>query len=300
VEILAVGNANIDITVFVECVPEPDEDVDVTSAVVGVGGSASNFAVACSRLGAKSAILAVVGDDPLGRYYLEEMAKRGVDTRLVRIGSGVTTGFVVIINELGKQRRMLRARGANLLLNGEVLQEASPDIKRAEVLHASSVRLRIARKLGEIRPGFSWDPGWRAVTESRQEVLELLNKVGRLFLNELEAMKLSGEENVVDAAMALSERGVPEVVVKRGSRGALVCLEGRVLEAPALRVKAVDTTGAGDVFDAAYTVARLRGMTPQQALRAANVAAGLAVTKAGATEGIPSWNELCDVLEQSK
>jgi len=296
VEILAVGNANIDITLFVECVPGPDEDVDATSARVGMGGSASNFAVACSKLGAKSAILAVIGDDPLGRYYLAEMARRGVDIRLVRVSPGKTTGFVVIINEPGKQRRMLRNRGANLSLSEELLEEVSSDISSVKILHASSVRIAIAEKLAEIRPGFSWDPGGRAISKSRHEVLSLLSSVGRMFLNELEAMKLSGEDDVYRASKVVSRQGVREVIVKRGSKGALVCLEGEVLESPALKVRAVDTTGAGDVFDAAYTVARLRGMSPLQALRAANVAAGLAVTKVGATEGIPSWSELCDIL----
>ncbi len=300
--IVAVGNANVDITVFLSEIPGPDEDVDADSVSLGVGGSASNFASTCALLGEKTSIVAVVGDDPLGSFYLEEMAQRGVDTRLIELRADSKTGFVIILNVAESQRRMIRYRGANLLLADDVLSERGEPLRSAEVVHTSSVRPAVVRTLIEMGLRLSWDPGWTAVSRYRGEVLELMEtgQILRAFLNEKELRVLTRLDDLREGAASIHEMGVEEVVVKRGEAGSAALAFRTWYEAPALRVRAVDTTGAGDVFDGAYTVARLRGLNLGEALRAANFAAGKTVEVPGAVKGLPSWSEIRSFLSERK
>ncbi len=299
--IVAVGNANVDIAVFLSEIPGPDEDVDAESASLGVGGSASNFASTCALLGEETSIVAVVGDDPLGSFYLEKMAQRGVDTGLVEVRAASETGFVVILNVAGSQRRMIRYRGANLLLADDVLRRRSEVLRSAEVVHTSSVRPAVVRTLVEMGLGLSWDPGWTAVSRYREEALELMKtgQVLRAFFNEKELRALTRSGDLRKGAASIHEMGVEEVVIKRGGAGSAALTFKTWYEAPALRVRAVDTTGAGDVFDGAYTVARLRGLSPEEALRAANFAAGRTVEVPGAVKGLPLWNEIRSFLDEA-
>ncbi len=297
-KIVAVGNANIDITVFLREVPGPDEDVDADSVSLGIGGSASNFASTCALLGEETSIVAVVGGDPLGSLYLKEITQRGVDTGLVEVRADSQTGFVVILNVAGSQRRMIRYRGANLLLAGDVLRRRGEALRSAEVVHTSSVRPAVVRTLIEMGLRLSWDPGWTAVSRYKEEVSELMEtgRILRAFFNEKELRAMTRLDDLKRGAAAIHEMGVEEVVVKRGEAGSAALVLRTWYEAPALRVRAVDTTGAGDVFDGAYTVARLRGLSPGEALRAANFAAGKTVEVPGAVRGLPSWSEIQSFL----
>ncbi len=296
--IAAVGNANVDISVFLPGIPGPDEDTDAERASLSVGGSASNFASTCALLGEESAILAVVGDDPLGAVYRREISSRGVDVNLIEVVPGAQTGFVVILNVAGSQRRMIRYRGANLLLGKGLTEERVEALRSAEVVHASSVSPEVVGTLVEAGLRLSWDPGWTAITKSKESVVELLKTglIFRAFFNEKEAASLTGSGDLELAARLVHELGVDEVVVKMGEAGSAALESGGWVRAPAIRVRAVDTTGAGDVFDGAYTVARLKGLGTREALMAANYAAGKTVEVPGAVRGLPTWNEILSAV----
>ncbi|HDI85932.1 MAG TPA: carbohydrate kinase family protein [Candidatus Korarchaeota archaeon] len=229
------------------------------------------------------------------------MAQRGVDTGLVEVRAASQTGFVVILNVAGSQRRMIRYRGANLLLADDVLRRRSGVLRSAEVVHTSSVRPAVVRTLVEMGLRLSWDPGWIAVSRYREEALELMKtgQVLRAFFNEKELRALTRSDDLRKGAASIHEMGVEEVVIKRGGAGSAALTFKTWYEAPALRVRVADTTGAGDVFDGAYTVARLRGLSPREALKAANFAAGRTVEVPGAVKGLPSWNEIRSFLGEA-
>ncbi len=289
---LAVGNANIDVTTFIERIPDQDEATDALAATMSAGGSASNFALAAARLGVDVSILASLGDDQLGRIYLKTMEEGSVDTSHIKIAEGRRTGLVVIINVLGESRRMIESPGANEELSPMDVMERGQLIKSVDEVHMASVRVPIARAVLEIRGGISWDPGIRILSKSRKECWELLGGVSKIFLNEREAFLLSGERDPELAARKIGKEGPDEVLIKMGPKGSLAWVEGSICHVKAVPVNVVDTTGAGDVFAAAYLTSRAKGFPPKKAIRLANSAAALTISRPGTTFGLPVWDEI--------
>lgn len=291
-KLLAVGNANIDVSAFIERIPDQDEAIDALAATMSAGGSASNFALAAARLGAEVSIIASLGDDPLGKIYLKTMEQGGVETSLLKVAEGRRTGLVVIINVLAQSRRMIESPGANEELTPMDIMERSGDIRSADEVHLASVRVPIARAVLDVRKGISWDPGMRILSKSREECWKLLSSVGKIFLNEKEAMLLSGEKDPEEAARKIAREGPDEVLIKMGPRGSLALIEGSMCHVKAIPVNVVDTTGAGDVFAAAYLVSRAKGFPPQKSVRLANSAAALTISRPGTMYGLPVWDEI--------
>ncbi len=289
---LAIGNANIDVTTFIEKIPDQDEAIDALAATMSAGGSASNFALAAARLGVEVSVIASLGDDPLGKIYLRTMEEGGVDTSHIKIAEGRRTGLVVIINVLGESRRMIESPGANEELSPVDIVERSELIRSVEEVHMASVRVPIARAVLEVRKGVSWDPGIRILSKNRDECWKLLSGVGKIFLNEKEAAVLSGERDPETAARKIGKEGPEEVLIKMGPRGSLAWVEGSLCHVKAVPVNVVDTTGAGDVFAAAYLTSRAKGFSPVKSIRLANSAAALTISRPGTAYGLPVWDEI--------
>ncbi len=289
---LAIGNANIDITVFVDRIPDQDEASEALAATISAGGSASNFAMASARLGVDASIISSVGDDPLGKIYLSTLEREGVDISQVKIVEGRRSGLVVILNVLGESRRMIESPGANEELLPEDIMSRRHLLEAADVIHMASVRIPIAEAVIKVKSGVSWDPGSRILANSRNNVLKLLNGVDRIFLNLKEAKILSGEDNPEKAAQKIAQRGPKEVFIKMGAKGSLAWIDGSLCFVKAIPVNVVDTTGAGDVFAAAYLAARAKGFSPGKSMRLANAAAALTISRPGTSYGLPVWDEI--------
>jgi len=283
--VTAIGNANIDITLFLDEIPGYDEDVLAEDVVIGPGGSASNFAAASSHLGAETFLIACVGDDLFGDMFLNAMRAHNVSTEWMRRVDGERTGTVVVIQERGRQRRMVTMRGANSRLMAMDFSEFLPLLRSSDVVHVSSVDEEVVSRVLQVYSGISWDPGIKTVRKMGKRVKEYLPRVKRIFMNVREAELVFDEEEMKRASEKL------DVILKMGSRGARAYIEGRIYEQRAVEARAVDTTGAGDVFDAAYTIAVLRGADVDSALKIANAAASIKITKKGTQSGLPSWEE---------
>ncbi len=289
---IAIGNANIDITVFVDRIPDQDEASEALAATISAGGSASNFAMALAGLGMDVSIISSVGDDPLGKIYLHTLEARGVDISHIKIAEGRRSGLVVILNVLGENRRMIESPGANEeLLPSDIINRRDL-LKAADIVHMASVRIPIAETVIKEKEGVSWDPGSRIIMNNREDVWKLLNGVERLFLNLKEAKMLSGEENPERAAHMIAREGPKEVFIKMGARGSLAWIDGEKCFVRAIPVNVVDTTGAGDVFAAAYLAARAKGFPPGKSIRLANAAAALTISRPGTSYGLPVWDEV--------
>ncbi len=295
--IVAIGNANVDVTCFVTHIPEPDGDVFAESFHMGAGGSASNFAVASRKLGAEAYIVAVLGKDVLSEIYLSSLVRSGVNTDGLIRTADLPTGIVLILHEKGAQRRMITFRGANALLNEENLRKKEGLLKSCDLIHVTSVMRTSFKAVLQIVTGISWDPGIKIIHEMGTDVLKHLRYVRRLFVNQKEAQLITGESDPVRAARLLSKFS-EEVVIKLGSRGAIACSGGKIFRERAFEVEVLDTTGAGDAFAAAYSISRLRGYDVKRSLVHANAVAALKITKIGAQEGVPSWDEVIDFLKR--
>jgi ribokinase len=297
VRVVAVGNANVDLLLYVDEVPAAGQQVEARAFERRPGGAAANFAVAAAKLGASSALLCCVGLDGEGEWLLRELERQGVDTSLA-LRAEAPTGFSVVIVDGRGERAMVAHRGANALLNRAVELLAPP--LRADWVHAASVKpdvaeaaLSAAKRLGATT---SYDPGGAVARMGFERLAGALKHADVLFLNEEEAAALAGS----GGGRGLERVGelVRVVVLKRGARGSAAWLGGSFAEAPAFKVEVVDTTGAGDAFDAAFALALSAGAGLQEALIFANACAGLKVSRRGA-QSSPTLAEALEFLRSA-
>ena len=299
-DLLVLGEVNPDIVVRAAD-PRPvfgQVELWVDGIELVIGSSAVIFACAAARLGLRVAMAGVVGDDALGRFMLAAMAERGIETSAVRIDPGVPTGASVILSG-PTDRAILTAPGTMPLLRASDVPPALA--ARARHLHVASFFLldaarpdlpglfTAARAAGATTsvdcnwdPGGEWDGGIRA----------LLAETDVFLPNAAEATRIAGVDDIEAAARALVALGPRVVAVKLGAEGALaVTAEGDAARWPALVVDVVDTTGAGDSFDAGFLAGWLAGR-PLAACLALGVACGsLSARGVGGTAAQPTLAE---------
>ncbi len=291
--VLVVSSANMDFVQRMERIPEGGETI-VTREVYKYipGGKGANSAVAFARLGADTVFCTKVGKDANGSQLRSLYQKEGIDTRFIAIDTDEPTGLASIIVEESGQNRIIVYPGANRDLTESEIEDAFttyPDAVYVQFeipFEAVAAAAKFARE--KDIPLFV-DAG----PVSSEVELERLGRVEILSPNESECEALTGikadsVENCLKAAIRLSSMVETKyVVIKLGGRGAFV-YDGKYYHVvPAHKVSAVDTTAAGDVFTAALTYAYLQKGEILEAVRFANLAAALSVTKEGAMPSIP-------------
>ncbi|MGP2436763.1 ribokinase [Streptomyces sp. JW3] len=293
-DLLVVGSANADLVIGVDRRPAAGETVLGTDLAVHPGGKGANQAVAAARLGARTALLAKVGDDDHGRLLLDAQRAAGVDTVGVLV-SDVPTGVALITVDPSGDNSIVVSPGANgRLTPGDVRAAVS-------LFHASrvvSVMLEIPLET-VVEVVRSLTPDNRFVlnpSPPRPLPREVLDACDPLIVNEHEAKVLLGASRVGDRpedwARILLAKGPRSVVVTLGAEGALVASKDGVTRVPSVPVRAVDTTGAGDAFTAALAHRLGAGATLTEAAAYAARVGAAAVTKAGAQESYPTAEEV--------
>lgn len=295
--VVAVGNCNVDLLVYVEEVPASGEQVEACFFEKRPGGAAANFAVAAAKLGAEAALLCCVGPDGEGEWLLRELEKQGVNTSLVHRAEA-PTGFSVVLVDRRGERAMVAYRGANTFLSQAVGKLAGS--LKASWVHAASIKpdvaeaaLSAAKRIGAVA---SYDPGGAVARMGFERLASALKHVDVLFLNEKEAAALAGSGG--GSELERVRELVRLVVVKRGARGSAAWFDGSFVEAPAFRVEVVDTTGAGDAFDAALAYALNARLELYEALLFANACAALKVSRRGA-QSSPTLAEALEFLKSA-
>ncbi|MEV5318005.1 ribokinase [Streptomyces sp. NPDC052687] len=293
-DLLVVGSANADLVIGVERRPGPGETVLGSDLAVHPGGKGANQAVAAARLGARTALLARVGDDAHGRLLLDAQRAAGVDTAGVLVG-GAPTGVALITVDPSGDNSIVVSPGANGKLTPADVRAAGGLFRASRVV---SVQLEIPLEtvLEVVR---TLPPGTRFVlnpSPPRPLPQEVLAACDPLIVNEHEARVLLGETGVGDVpedwARLLLARGPRSVVVTLGARGALVASAEGVARVPSVKVEAVDTTGAGDAFTAALAWRLGSGESLADAAAYAARVGAAAVTRAGAQESYPTAAEV--------
>jgi len=295
--VLIVGSANVDFTVALPRLPRPGETVSEGTLLVARGGKGANQAVAARRLGADVRLIASVGDDASGREVREALAAEGIGVDAVLTTAAAATGTALIVVDVGGHNQIAVAPGANRALAPAAVDRCADDFAWAEVVVVSlEVPLATAR---------------RALEQARRHgVLTILNPAplpdrGLDFLaladyvtpNETEAARLTGLPvqdlaSAGEAAAAIRALGAARVIVTLGAAGVLADGPDGRAHAPAPRVTAVDTTGAGDAFNGALAVALAEHRPLADALAFANAAAALACTKRGAQPSLATRVEV--------
>ncbi|MFC7816846.1 ribokinase [Streptomyces sp. NPDC057367] len=293
-DLLVVGSANADLVIGVERRPGAGETVLGTDLAVHPGGKGANQAVAAARLGARTALLARVGDDDYGRLLLDSQRAAGVDTVGVLVG-GAPTGVALITVDPSGDNSIVVSPGANgRLAPGDVRAAAS--LFHASRVVSTQLEVPLETVVEVVR---SLAPGSRFVLNPSPPLplpREVLDACDPLIVNEHEAKVILGDARVSDRpedwARILLAKGPRSVVVTLGAEGALVASGSEVSRVPSVKVEAVDTTGAGDAFTAALAWRLGTGASLAEAAAYAARVGAAAVTRAGAQASYPTAAEV--------
>ncbi|GAB2953793.1 ribokinase [Streptomyces pseudoechinosporeus] len=293
-DLLVVGSANADLVIGVDRRPGAGETVLGSDLAVHPGGKGANQAVAAARLGARTALLARVGNDGHGRLLLDSMRDAGVDTTGVLVG-GAPTGVALITVDPSGDNSIVVSPGANGRLTPEDVRAASALLAASQVVSAQlEIPLETVEEVvRSLRPGTRFVLNPSPPRELPEDVLAACDP---LIVNEHEARVVLGADagaTPSEWAEALLARGPRSVVVTLGEEGALVAdATGTVTQVPSVKVNAVDTTGAGDSFTAALAWRLGAGDSlADSAAYAARVGA-VAVTREGAQASFPTAEEV--------
>jgi ribokinase len=299
--VLVVGSANVDFTVAVPRLPAPGETVSEGTLLVNHGGKGANQAVAARRLGAEVRLIACVGDDASGHAIREALAAEGIGVDGVSTMSTAATGTALITVDPGGRNQIAVAPGANRVLTPDHLAARHGDFAWAQVV-VVSLEIPLATAIAALQEA----RGHGAITILNPAPVppagvDFWSIVDLATPNEGEAARLSGAEIADDAgaltaATVLRHRGAKSVVVTLGDRGVLALTADGVVRAPAFPVAVVDTTAAGDAFNAGLAVASAEGAPLEVTLRFACATGALACTRRGAQPSLPPRREVDRVL----
>ncbi|MFI1287497.1 ribokinase [Streptomyces sp. NPDC020792] len=293
-DLLVVGSANADLVIGVERRPAAGETVLGSDLSVHPGGKGANQAAAAARLGARTALLARVGDDAHGRLLLDAQRAAGVDPAGVLVG-GAPTGVALITVDPSGDNSIVVSPGANgRLTPGDV--RAAGDLLRASRVVSAQLEIPLETVVEAVR---NLAPGSRFVlnpSPPRPLPQELLKACDPLIVNEHEAKVILGGAEAGDTpeswARDLLALGPRSVVITLGGEGALVGSADGVARVPSVKVDAVDTTGAGDAFTAALAWRLGAGASLEEAAAYAARVGAVAVTRRGAQESYPTAAEV--------
>lgn len=302
-DLLVAGEINPDLILSGDVEPAFGQVEKLASAAALVIGS-SSVILACgaARLGLKVAFIGLCGDDVLGRFMLEQMQARGVNTDNVIICPEGTTGLSVILNR-GVDRAILTHPGLTSALRAEGVDDSL--LCQARHLHVASYFLQTAlqpglpdlfRRARAIGLTTSLDPNYDP-TERWVGFDDLLSVTNVFLPNAVEACSLTGETSVEGAASRLAEK-VETLAIKLGADGALGIDLSQMVRVSSIPVNVVDTVGAGDSFDAGFLYGYLYHWPLAKTLRLATICGALSTRAAGGTAAQPTLDEARAVLGQ--
>ena len=293
--VAVLGSVNMDLVAYVDQMPGGGETVTGSDFRQVPGGKGANQAVAAARAGARVAFLGAVGDDAFGQELRANLEADGIDATGLHTVPGVS-GIAHIVVEGGGGNRIIVVPGAN----GEV--SGVPEADRALVAGSDALLLQLELPMDAVVAGARLGRGmgvpvYLTPAPARELPDALLENVDVLVPNQHEAAAITGHTEPRAALAALLER-VPEVLLTLGEDGSLYGRRGEEpVHVPARRVKAVDTTAAGDTFCGSFAVARVEGRTPREAMEFAAAAAAISVGRHGASSSMASRDEVEALLK---
>ena len=284
--IVVVGSANVDLITYTDQFPKPGETIFGQRFDLGFGGKGANQAVAAKLCGAEVFMIARVGSDLFGPATIQNFQALGIDALHVRQVQGVSSGVAPIFVDSAGQNRILVVKGANDALKpadvaaaADVLKNADCIVLQFEIpLETVYYTVQFARR-NKIRCLLNPAPA---------QSIDMMAIAGVDYFvpNEMEAETITGSpvRNLDDAkrcAEKFLDCGVRRVIVTLGANGALLAGEQAMEHVPAFQVKTIDSTGAGDAFIGSFATFLGEGLPEREAVRRANLYAGLSTTSGG-------------------
>lgn len=291
-KLAVIGSINVDMTVTAERIPKKGETVHGTSLSLIPGGKGANQAVAMARLGADVEMFGCVGDDVFGKQMIANLNAQHVKTDHIQMVEGVSTGNA-LITVAEQDNTIVVVPGANGAVDRAYVDSILPEIQKQDmVVLQHEIPLEtvscIIDRCYEMHVPVLLNPAPAAKVDA-----EHMEKLSYITPNEHEAALIFGERPLEEILRAYPEK----LIVTRGSAGVSTCLkDGRILTVPARHVEVVDTTGAGDTLNGAFAVRIAAGDDMEHALTYANAAAALSIQKFGAQGGMPTAEEVEEIL----
>ncbi len=305
-KVLVAGEINVDLVLQgYHDFPVPGKEVLVDDFSMVLGSASAICAMGLARLGTPVSFLGRVGDDPWGRFCLDALRGRQIDVSRVIVDPSIKTGVTVAITS-PRDRALVSYLGSiGALTAADVTPQA---LAGFDHLHVSSYFLqeglrpgihglfRMARGLGLTT---SLDPGYDPSESWGTDLTDTLGATDLFFPNEVELRGMCGTSDPEQALRALRKDGL-RVVAKLGADGATTLEEDKPLHVPAFRVKAIDTTGAGDSFDAGFLHAWLAGEEVAACLRLGAACGALSTLGLGGTAAQATLAEAESLLRSSQ
>lgn len=297
-KIAVLGSSNMDFVYAVEEMPRTGETIKSRGFRKVPGGKGANQACTCGKLGGDCVFLSAIGKDDSGEKLMESLEKAGVHTDRVLKKADDTTGMAAIMVNAAGDNSIVIVPGANLACDKEYVKDHMDAIREADVVLTQFETpeegvfefIQRAKELGKtviLNPA----PAPENIPDEILEGLDYLTP-NETELNKLTDMPVETMEELEKASEVLLRKGVKNVIVTIGKRGALLnSAEGKKVCPTFTNIKAVDTTAAGDTFNAGLAVGLAEGRSLTEAICFANAAAAISVTRNGAQTSIPTKEE---------
>jgi sulfofructose kinase len=294
-DVIGIGENSVDLVYRVPHLTGAGDKVRATGCRRLLGGQVATTLATCAGFGLRTRYVGTFGNDDHGRLIRSELEQRGIDTSFASVRYAANRHAVILVDERTGERTIVWQRDPALTLQPE--QVTSDMLDGARLLHVDNVdedaavaAARLARGAGLI---VTTD-----IDQVSERTPELVAAATFPILAERVPGALTGEADPVRALRAMRRQHDGMLCVTLGTRGSMLLDGDELYHAPAFRVHAVDSTGAGDVFRGALIASLLRGDAPETMLRFANAAAALSCTREGAIAGVPSLADVTHILAE--
>ena len=295
--ILVVGSSNTDMVIKIDRLPRPGETVTGGTFFMNPGGKGANQAVSAARLGGNVTFICKTGNDIFGSQAKQLFEKEGIDTSRMFSDSDHPSGVALITVDSEAENCIAVASGSNANLLPEDISTVREAVEKADII---LMQLEIPVETIKYVTEIARKHGKKVILNpapAQPLDHELLQSLYLITPNETEAEMISGikitdDDSLKACARAIYDMGVQSVIITLGSKGAFLYTGDSGERIPGNEVKAVDTTAAGDVFNGALAVAVSEGYDLTGAIRFANKAAAISVTRVGAQASAPYRNEV--------
>ena len=304
-KVLVIGSLNMDMTVKVEELPKLGETIFGNDFYESCGGKGANQAVAVSKLGMKTEMIGMVGKDSQGEKLIQNLNKYGIISDNV-IKSDELTGRAIITVDKKGDNNIIVIPGSNFKITKEHIQDKQDVIASSDVvilqneIPSETVEFSLlkAKELGKIT---IFNPA-----PARKLSGEVFKNTDYLILNETEMeeifeIKFNDEEYTEKISIKKKEYGIKNIILTLGDKGSILFSEdNNIKKYDVYKVKAVDTTAAGDSFIGAFTMKICEIRNPDEAIKYATAVSAIVVTRQGAQDSIPTREEIEKFIEENK
>jgi ribokinase len=297
-----IGSLNMDLVTTLENFPKPGETIFGNSFKTFPGGKGANQAVALGRLGADVLMVGKVGGDIYGTKYIEVLKNNNVRQDGIYVEGGISSGIAIIqVNSKG-ENNIVVVPGANGEVDIKYIESKWSTIEKADIfLFQLEIPIPTViytmKKLKAMGKTIIFDPA--PASKLPDEIFKYIDYItpNGTEIEILADKKVENEEELKKAAQMLFDKGVKTIIAKLGSKGAAIIKRDEYVNIPGFKVDAVDTTAAGDSFNAGFAFALAKGKNLKECVRFGNAVGAISTTALGAQEAMPTYEVVSNFIK---